>query len=240
MAAAFPGLPVHVPAAPSDCGLAVGQSWIVAPPRPTPPAATAAAATVVSAAAGAVAPPRDAYSPLQFAGPGLFDLADLNATAAAWGARRVGPDEVGARPPARSPAWPSTHKRINTHTAAQAQACCAATPLIPPRPCSAALWQGAGPENQTLPQASFPLRTGFALAWHPRLSRRSFFFFSEGGALLVDDQTPYPLLLIFWSAGKRWRSCWPMTRSSAWHGGGPSTGLAPSATAASSPSPRPA
>jgi hypothetical protein len=34
VAAAF-GLPVHVPAAPSDCGLAVGSAWLVAPPPRT-------------------------------------------------------------------------------------------------------------------------------------------------------------------------------------------------------------
>ena len=32
LAAAFPHLPVHVPAAPSDCGLAVGSGWLLAPP----------------------------------------------------------------------------------------------------------------------------------------------------------------------------------------------------------------
>ena len=36
VARAFPNLPVYVPAAPSDCGLAVGQAWLVAPPVPRP------------------------------------------------------------------------------------------------------------------------------------------------------------------------------------------------------------
>jgi len=32
VARAFPHLPVYVPAAPSDCGLSIGQAWLVAPP----------------------------------------------------------------------------------------------------------------------------------------------------------------------------------------------------------------
>eukprot|EP00614_Pseudopedinella_elastica_P035238 CAMPEP_0172644760 /NCGR_PEP_ID=MMETSP1068-20121228/239379_1 /TAXON_ID=35684 /ORGANISM="Pseudopedinella elastica, Strain CCMP716" /LENGTH=848 /DNA_ID=CAMNT_0013458973 /DNA_START=205 /DNA_END=2751 /DNA_ORIENTATION=- len=32
VSAAFPSLPVHVPAAPSDCGLALGSCWVISPP----------------------------------------------------------------------------------------------------------------------------------------------------------------------------------------------------------------
>jgi predicted NodU family carbamoyl transferase len=56
----FPHLPVHVPAAPSDCGLAVGSAWLLAPPLPPLPSLRGD---------GSSRPLR-----LQYAGPKLFDV----------------------------------------------------------------------------------------------------------------------------------------------------------------------
>jgi hypothetical protein len=83
VAAAFPHLRVHVPAAPSDCGLGVGSAWLLYPP-PLPPALPPppplrhsgprlepqASSEPSGSAAG------HAGLNLHFLGPELFDLAD--------------------------------------------------------------------------------------------------------------------------------------------------------------------
>ena len=81
VAAAFPDLPVHVPAAPSDCGLGVGAAWILTPPLGTGPSSPTPVAAEQTAPEAAAA--RRPFH-LQFKGPGLFDVADpFNDTAAA-------------------------------------------------------------------------------------------------------------------------------------------------------------
>lgn len=98
---AFPTLPVHVPAAPSDCGLAVGSAWLLAPPLPRPLALGAAAGGAAEAAAALTLATREPQqSPpaqqLQYAGLPLFDLPLLNATAASLGATFATPQAVAA------------------------------------------------------------------------------------------------------------------------------------------------
>jgi carbamoyltransferase len=85
---AFPHLQVHVPAAPSDCGLAVGSAWLLVPPLPRP----------LSSAATATRPhaPQFPVQQLQYAGLPLFDLPLLNATATALGATHASPQAVAA------------------------------------------------------------------------------------------------------------------------------------------------
>jgi carbamoyltransferase len=36
IASEFPHLPLHIPSAPNDCGLSLGSSWLIAPPKPLP------------------------------------------------------------------------------------------------------------------------------------------------------------------------------------------------------------
>jgi hypothetical protein len=83
VAAAFPNLPVHVPAAPSDCGIGIGSAWLVRPPPPLVPLplpvtpdqhrGKGASSLVAPFSPAAAALPRAPLG-LQFLGPELFDV----------------------------------------------------------------------------------------------------------------------------------------------------------------------